>query len=631
MSKKYEQLAHDIVEKVGGNENIDSLHHCQTRLRFKLVDDKKADIEAIAKMDGVAKALLQGGMFQVVIGMEVAECYEEVVKLLTPNKDRPAEALPEKKKLFDLVADFISSIFSPIVPALAGAGMIKALLALLSAFHLIDTGGQTYILLNMFGDATFAFMPVLLAYTSAQKLKCNPILAAVTAGIMCHPVWTGLVSAGEAVSFFGIPFYLVRYTNSVIPIVLVVLIQAPVERWLNKIMPKSIRLVFVPMIEFIIMGTLALSILGPLGDYLGTGMTAIFAFLSENVSWLEAMLMGGLYSPLVIFGLHHGLAPLGTMQMSSMGYDGIFGPGVLCANVGQGTSSFVVGLMSKDHTTKQVGISAGITGLMGTTEPALYSINLPKKYPLIAGAIGGACGGLTAGMTHTHRFATGSSGLPAVVMYLGDGTTRYFFNIILALAVDIAVTAMVTFILFKRFEKKEEKQTKESLKHTENKAENKTAESRSIQTPVIQAPVKGEMVGMEEIPDETFASGVLGKGVGIIPEEGIITAPFAGEISTVAETGHAVGITSKDGMEILIHVGIDTVNMNGKGFTPKVKTGDQVESGQKLLEFNREEIKQAGYSDIVVIMLLNGDHFPDIEFMPNQKVDAGMQIIKTVS
>lgn len=621
MSKKYEQLAHDIVEKIGGNENIDSLHHCQTRLRFKLIDDKKADIEAISKMNGVAKALLQGGMFQVVIGMDVAECYEEVIKLLTPNAERTSEDLPKKKKLFDLITDFISSIFSPIVPALAGAGMIKALLALLSAFSLIDKSGQTYILLNMFGDATFAFMPILLAYTSAQKLKCNPILAAVTAGIMCHSVWTGLVSAGEAVSFFGIPFYLVRYTNSVIPIVLVVLVQAPIEKWLNKIMPKPIRLVFVPMIEFIVMGTLALSILGPLGDYLGIGMTAIFAFLSENVGWLEAMLMGGLYSPLVIFGLHHGLAPLGTMQMSSMGYDGIFGPGVLCANIGQGTSSFVVGLMSKNRETRQIGISAGITGLLGTTEPALYGINLPQKYPLIAGAIGGACGGLIAGLTHTHRFATGSSGLPAVVMYLGDGTTRFFLNITIALAVDIVVTAVVTFILFKRFEKKEESQTKRILKNV--KSEN---ESRSV-----QAPITGEIVGMEEIPDETFASGVLGKGVGIKPEAEIITAPFAGEISTVAETGHAIGITSKDGMELLIHIGIDTVNMNGKGFQPKVKTGDQVVSGQELLEFDRGAIKKAGYSDIVVIMLLNADEFPDTEFISNQKVDAGAQIINIVS
>lgn len=619
MSKKYEQLAHDIVEKIGGNENVDSLHHCQTRLRFKLINDEKADMEAISKMEGVAKVLLQGGMFQIVIGMDVAECYEEVIKLLTPKgEEQEVEQPKEKKKIFDIVTDFISSIFSPIVPALAGAGMIKALLALLSAFSLIDKEGQTYILLNMFGDATFAFMPILLAVTSAKKLRCNPILAAVTAGIMCHPTWTGLVSAGEAVSFVGIPFYLVRYTNSVIPIVLVILIQAPIEKWLNKIMPKSIRLVFVPMIEFIIMGILALSILGPLGDYLGTGMTAIFSYLSENVSWLEAMLMGGLYSPLVIFGLHHGLAPLGTMQMSSMGYDGIFGPGVLCANIGQGTASLVVGLMSKDQETKQVGISSGITGLMGTTEPALYAINLPKKYPLIAGAIGGTCGGLIAGLTHTHRFATGSSGLPAIVMYLGDDTTRFFVNIIIALAVDIVVAAIVTFILFMRYEKKT---GKEDMKE----------ELNTVETGMIKAPVDGEMVRMEDIPDETFASGVLGKGIGIKPTSGKICAPFAGEISSVADTGHAIGITGTDGMEMLIHVGIDTVNMNGKGFSPKVKQGEHVVTGQDLLEFDRDAIQKEGYSDIVVVMLLNADDYAQVEITSEKMVQSGIQIMKTVS
>lgn len=459
MSKKYEQLAKDIVRLVGGNENVDSLHHCQTRLRFKLVDDSKADLDAVSKLPGVPKALIQGGMFQVVIGLDVAECYEEVVKYITPKQSSAApaadaDAPKEKKKIFDVVTDFISSIFSPIVPALAGAGMVKALLALLVAFHLIDRSGQTYIMLNLFGDATFAFMPILLAYTTAQKLKCNPILAAVVAGIMCHATWTGLVTAGEAVRFFGIPLYLVRYTNSVIPIVLVLLVQAPLEKWLNKICPRSIRLVIVPMVEFIVMGTLALSILGPLGDYVGTIFTAIFTFLSEKVGWLEAMLMGGLYSPLVIFGLHHGLAPLGTMQMSQMGYDGIFGPGVLCANIAQGTAALFAGLLSKSSETKQIGVSAGITGLMGTTEPALYGINVPKKYPLIAGMIGSACGGLYAGLMHVHRFATGSSGLPAVVMYIGGDTMSYFYNIIIALGITIVVSAIMTLILHRVFERK---------------------------------------------------------------------------------------------------------------------------------------------------------------------------------
>nr|WP_314466514.1 PTS transporter subunit EIIC [uncultured Clostridium sp.] len=465
MSKQYESLAKAIVEKIGGKENIESMHHCQTRLRFKLYEDSKADQEAIDKMEGVPKVFIKGGMFQVVIGMHVAEVYEEVEKIVGPleyqadTTEKTESAENGKRKFVDVLADFVSSIFSPIVPALAGAGMVKALLALLVVFKLVQTTDQSYIIINMIGDATFAFLPMLLAFTTAQKLKTNPFLAIVVAGILCHATWGGLVLAGEPVKLFNvIPLYLVRYTGSVIPIVLVVLVQAPIEKFLNKIVPKAIRLVIVPMLLFLIMGILALSVIGPLGDYVGNIMTIIFSWLSINVSWAPPLFMGGLYSLLVIFGLHHGLAPLGTMQLAQMGYDAIFGPGVLVANIGQGTAALVVGLLSKDSKTKQIGTSAGITGLMGITEPALYGLNVPKKYPLIAGLIGGACGGLFAGITQTHRFATGSSGLPAAVMYIGDNTMRYFFQILIAMAITIVVSAITTVILFKKFERNEKNQ-----------------------------------------------------------------------------------------------------------------------------------------------------------------------------
>lgn len=324
MSKQYETLAREIVNLVGGKDNVSSLHHCQTRLRFQLVNNEKADKEAIAKLDGVVQALINGGMFQVVIGMHVAEVYEEVIKVLDSQAADGAieqEAPKEKQKVFDIITEFVSSIFSPIVPALAGAGMVKALLALFVAFTWIDSNSQTYIIFNMIGDATFAFMPILLAITTAQKLKCNPILAAVTAGILVHPTWGILVDAGQTVKLFGIlPLYLIKYTNSVIPIVLVILVQSILEKKLNKLIPNSVRLVFAPMILFLIMGVLSLFIIAPLGDYVGQIFTSIFSWLSNNVGWLEAALMGGLYSTLVIFGLHHGLAPLGTMQMAQMGW-----------------------------------------------------------------------------------------------------------------------------------------------------------------------------------------------------------------------------------------------------------------------------------------------------------------------
>ncbi|MEY8462072.1 beta-glucoside-specific PTS transporter subunit IIABC [Streptococcus merionis] len=620
MSKQYETLGREIVDLVGGKDNVSSLHHCQTRLRFQLVDNEKADKEAIVKLDGVVQALVNGGMFQVVIGMHVAEVYEEVIKFLDVKEIETgaSESIGEKQKLFDVITEFISSIFSPIVPALAGAGMVKALLALLVAFKWIDNTSQTYIVLNMIGDSTFSFMPILLAYTTAQKLKCNPILAAVTAGILVHPVWGTLVDAGDPVQIFGLlPLYLVKYTNSVIPIVLVILIQSFLEKRLNRIIPSSVRLVFVPMITFLIIGVLSLFAIAPLGDYVGHIFTGVFSWLSNNVSWLETSLMGGFYSILVIFGLHHGLAPLGTMQMAQMGFDSIFGPGVLCANIGQGTASFVIGLLSKDEKEKQIATSSGITGLMGVTEPALYGINVPKKYPLIAGAIGAAIGGLFAGLTHTRRFATGSSGLPAVMMYIGDNTTRFLINISISLIITVTITAILTVIFYKRFEK-------DSL--TIGTIENSISHFK--ETDQVAAPISGEAFPITESDDPVFASKSIGEGAIILPSSTTVVSPFDGEVITVFPTKHAIGLISKKGCEVLIHVGINTVELNGKGFESFVRQGDKVTKGQKLLTFNKEAIEDSGHSSQVIIAVTNSAAYQTVDVFDNNYIESGSKLIQ---
>lgn len=603
MKNDYKKLAKDIVENVGGVQNVDSLHHCQTRLRFKLKDINKASVDEVSNLDGVAKVLTNGGMFQVVIGMHVADVYAEVDKYMKSkgfvSTISNSENKEEKKKPLDIVADFVSSIFSPIIPALAGAGMVKAFLAILVTFEWVDPTNQTYVIINMIGDATFAFLPILLAYSTATKLKINAYLAVVVAGIMVHATWGGLVVAGEPVEMFGIlPLYLVRYTNSVIPIILVVLVQAPIERFLNKIVPNALRLVFVPMILFLIMGILALSIIGPAGDYIGAVFTSAFTWLSENVSWAPPFAMGGLYSLLVIFGLHHGLAPIGFIQLSQMGYDSVFGPGVLLANVGQGMASLVVGLMSKDLKTKQIGTSAGITGLMGITEPALYGLNVPKKYPLIAGLIGGAAGGLFAGITATRRFATGSSGIPAVVMYIGDNTMQFFYQILIALAITITVTTVVIVVLFKKYEKVESKDTASDI------------EMNNVD---ILSPVSGIVIPLSEVNDEAFSSGSLGKGVAIEPTSNSIVAPFDGEIVSLFPTKHAIGIISNDGKEVLIHIGINTVELNGKYFESHVKQGDKVKEGQLLVTADFEQIEQAGYNTQTIVVVTNSEKYLAIE------------------
>lgn len=493
------------------------------------------------------KVMINAGVYQVVIGTDVADLFAELEPMLDLKPDGGAPA--EKKGVVSTVVDFIAGSFQPIIPALSGAGMLRALMAILVAFHLVDTSSQTYAILNFFGDAVFYFLPILLAFCQAQKLKCNPVLAAAVAGIMMHPAWNAMVAAGESVSFFGLlPFTLVSYTGTVIPIILVIFVQSFIEKKLNKWIPKSVNLVFVPMLTFLIMGALALSILGPIGNIVGQGLSVVFTFLSTNASWAPALLIGGLLP------------------------------------------------------------------LMGITEPVLYGVNLPKKYPLIAAMIGGGCGGLYAGITHTHRFATGSSGLPAVFLYIGDNTMRYFYNIIIALVITAAVTAIVTFVLSLRFEKVETAET--------------AAPAIAFKPGVVCAPVSGEVIAMSEIPDETFATGVLGEGVGIKPSEGRVAAPFSGTISSVADSRHAVGVTSPEGLEVLIHVGVDTVDMGGRGFTARVKEGDTVAAGQELIAFDRKAIQAAGHPDIVVVLLTNAEDYETLDIAPAGAVSAGAEIIR---
>lgn len=496
MSKKYEAAAVKILAYVGGPENVNTLRHCQTRLCFSLKDQSKVDQKSLEAMPEVLKIVPTEGMYQIVIGTDVADCYEELAKLLPEAPGAAASKEDQPKK------------------------------------------------------------------------------------------------------------------SVVIPIILVIFVQSWVEKLLNRWIPKAVNLVLVPMLTFLIMGTLALSVLGPIGNFLGGYLAQFFTFLSENAAWAPAFLIGAFLPPMVMFGLHNGVAPLGVMQMSQLGYDSIFGPGCVCSNIAQGTAGLVVALRTKVSRERQLATSTGVTALMGITEPVLYGINLPKKYPLIAAMIGGGCGGLYAGLTHTHRFATGSSGLPAVLLYIGDDSMRYFINILIALGITILVTAIVTWFLSLRFEKK--------------------SGEPSVEVPAgtVGSPVNGTVIPMEQIPDETFAAGVLGQGVGVQPKEGAVCAPFTGTVSQVADTGHAIGLTSDDGMELLIHVGVDTVDMNGKGFSPKVKVGDDVQAGQLLMTFDRKAIKAAGHPDVVVVMLTNADEYPNVKLAPAGETRVGSEILR---
>lgn len=606
MSRKYEKLASEIIEKVGGKENVNDVYHCQTRLRFKLADEEKADDKSLEETDGVAKVIRNAGVYQVVIGTHVADVFEEIEKLVDTGKAKGTqEAAEEKQNVLERIIDFVAGVFQPVIPALSGAGMVKALLALLMVANVISSQSQTYYLLNLFADGVFYFLPMILAFTCAQKLKCNPILAAGVAAMMLHPNWTALVAAKEAVHFFDIiPFTLANYGSSVIPIILIIFVQSFVEKQLKKWIPKAVELVFVPMFTFLIMGTLAFSVLGPIGAVLGNYLGAFFTFLSESAAWAPAVLVGSLLPVMVMFGLHNGVAPLGVMQMANLGYDSIFGPGCVCSNMAQAAATTVVAFRTKNKKTRQIAASGAITAYMGITEPALYGVSLPKKYPLVAAMIGGGLGGLYAGLTQTHRFATGSSGLPAVFLYLGDDTTKFFVNIIIAILISIVGSAVLTLVLSFKFEKEDVEEFRQGVEERETEAAAVFG---------FVSPVKGKVLPLAEAADEAFASGALGQGVMIEPEEGVVRAPFDAKVAALFPTNHAVGLVSDSGAEVMIHVGIDTVQLEGQYFEAFTTQESRVKAGDILIKFDMEAIRAAGYKTQTMVVVTNSFNYAKIE------------------
>ncbi len=605
MSAKDKQLAQRIAELIGGKENVNDAWHCQTRLRFKLVDESKAETEKIKELAGVINVLSKGGVYQIVIGPNVADVFEELEPLLDLN---PGSEQKEKTNIGAKIIDFVSGVFQPIIPALSGAGMGKAVLALLVVFKAVNVESATYQLLNMLGDTIFYFLPVFLAFTEARKLKCNQIIAAAVATVLVNPTWLSFVTAGKPVNLFNvIPFHLVNYAYSVIPIILIVFVQSYIEHFLNKLIPKAVELVFVPMLTLLIMGILALSVLGPIGDILGGYLSQFFTYLSFNASWAPALLVGGLLPVMVMFGLHNGIAPLGVMQMATKGYDSIFGPGCVVSNMCSATAALVVALRTRDQKTKELGFSSSITAYMGITEPALYGINLPKRYPLIAAMIGGAFGGLYAGLTHTHRFATGSSGLPAVLLYIGDNTLRYLINILIAMAIGVVITAVLTYLLSLKYE-------------TNDKKKVQLATEPQVVYAEISSPVKGELLPLSQSDDEAFASQAMGKGFVVKPSEGKVYAPVDGKVVSLFSTKHAIGILGDNGAEILIHIGIDTVDLKGKYFTAHVKQGQKVTKGQLLIEFDRSKITASGYNDEIMVIITNTNSYQNVELLDSATV-----------
>ena len=623
MSGKYHNLITSIISHIGGIGNVKDLTHCQTRLRFVLVDNN-IDIAKLKSLEGVINVIMSGGQCQVVVGTHVKDVFDAFNDAYPARSSSSSNISTSKNRKISLssVMDFISGTFNPLIPAISGAGMVKALLALLVVFNLIGKEEKTYVVIHFMSDAVFYFLPILLAYNAASKLKCNPILAAVLGGILLHPQFVQLRLTGDPIEIFGLPVRLVNYGSSVVPILLIVWLQSFVERFLNTIVPNAIKIIFVPMLTLMFVGIIGLTLLGPLGGYIGDYIALAFVGLQSVGSWTVVFLVATLWPILVMFGIHFSITPLSIAQLTTLKVENIIGPGAMIANISQAVAALVVGFRTQENTTRQIARSSGITALMGITEPALYGVNLPKKYPLIACMTGAACGGLYAGITDVYRYAVGSSGLPALPLYLGENLWN-IFNILIALLISVIVTAILTYILSLKYEP-----ASVCTGNAEAPAESHiSAEKNNIEG--IMNPIKGNVIPLEEVEDEVFSSGALGKGLAIVPVEGKVLAPFDGTVVSVFPTLHAICLESNNGVELLIHVGIDTVSLKGAPFKSYIEKGQKVTSGQLMIEFDIGAISAAGLSLHTPVIITNLEETSELEYTQDQHkvIDATKKIM----
>lgn len=624
------KLAQDLIPLAGGKDNIKGVLHCMTRLRFQLADMSKAKIAEIEALDGVMGVKEVGAQTQVIIGPNVAEVYKEVINIVGDLKsagtDEKAEAAEgeEKQKLSARLLDMISGIFAPVIPLITGAGMIKAILVIMVALGLPNDSTEYYIL-NFIADSGFYFFPVVLAFSSANKFGCNPYLAAMIGGVLIHPNWTALVAAENPVDFFGIPVRLFNYGSSILPTILTVWFMSYVERFAEKVSPNMVKAILKPLITMAVTSIVSLIALAPLGSYIGSILSNGIAFLDENVPVLVPTIVGAVQPFLVFFGMHLAIfPPLQTIQLAEMGYETVCGPGFLAAVLACAGATLGFAIRCKDKSVKELGFSTGFTALCGVTEPAVYGIIVKYKQIIPAVVLGGLSGGLFAGIFHLKRYAIATPGIPALPTFMGEDPNNIFVAIG-TVCIAFAVSLVAALILggerkAKKTDAAENSVKPEALVNAETPAEPNT----------LYAPLTGEAVPLAEVPDETFASGILGDGFAIKPSEPYVYAPFDGTVIQTMDSKHAVGLQSKDGMEVLIHVGTDTVDMNGEGFDLKCGEGDEVKRGQLLLSFDPEAIRKAGHPDITVIAVTNSMDYASVKLEREGSVRA-MDKVLTVS
>ena len=632
---KYEELAKDILAHVGGKENVRSLAHCITRLRFKLVDESKADTEYLKKLEGIVTVIQSGGQYQVVIGNHVPDVYAAVnaVGGLNGGGEVAAEDEGPKGSIFNQFIDMISKIFQPILGPLAATGMLKGVAAIMVAAGMSTTDGA-YVLIQAAGDGFFNFLPIFLAYTASKHFKMNSFTAMAVAAAMVYP---GMVNpagvdplytlfAGSIfespiyMTFLGLPVIMMSYASSVVPILLAVFLGSKVENVLKKVIPDVVKLFMVPFTTLLIVVPLTILFVGPISTWAATLLGAGVSWVYNLSPIVAGAVLGGGWQVFVMFGLHWGLVPIAINNLATQGYDQLLAT-VLGVSFAQTGAVLAIMLKTKEAKVKQLSIPAFISGLFGVTEPAIYGITLPMKRPFQLSCIAGAISGVVAGIFKLTSYRMGGLGVFSFPSYLdANGTMSFnFWASLIVCAVGLAAGFLLVFfskipVLYEETETATPATNSATTLNTNSVVVEamKKDLSAAAEKDLVASPMIGEMVVLSDVPDEAFATGALGKGIAIRPTVGEVYAPANATVTLLFPTQHAIGLTTENGTEILIHVGMDTVQLNGEGFTSHVQQGDKVMAGQLLLEFDIDFIQKAGYEIITPIIVTNSNDYLDV-------------------
>lgn len=622
-------VAQRILEEVGGKENISSLTHCFTRLRFVLKDKSKANKEVISNLEGVIQVVEASGQFQIVLGNKVEKIYDELMPMVGELEETNNDN-GEKIGIGTKILNTVAAIFTPTVPAIAASGMLKGILAVAALIGLNMYGVDiktynTYIILNAASDALFYFMPIILARSAAKVFKTNDYIAMILGATLCYPAIVDLMTGENPVTLFGIGITQANYVSSVVPIIIAVFVLAYVEGFVKKIMPEVLKVIMVPTLSLLVMVPATLMIFGPIGIYFGNVVNWAYYYIMGLSPILLGAFIGGIWCVLVIFGAHRAIIPIGINDVAKTGRQNLLAFAG-AANFSQAGAALGVFLKTKNKNLKTVAASATVTALFGITEPAIYGANLRLKKPMIYAVISGALGGALMGWGGSYGNAFANQGVLTIPVYAEAGT-KAFVCYLLGCLIAFGGACIMTVVLgFKDLPEENAKKVQETLTDAVKEAINDDLVFEDSDL-VVDSPVEGRTISLADVPDEVFASGAMGKGIAVYPSKGEIVAPMDATVSVLYPTMHAIGLTLDNGVEMLIHIGIDTVNLDGKFFEKHTNVGEHLTKGQRIVSFDMQGIEAAGYDLTTSVIITNSNNYVAIGSTKDNHIETNSNLL----